>query len=247
MPRVKCHMCGHTKEGGPAMGYSGTMQNDRRARKAEATRRRILAATRELMATGGAEAVTIAAIAAIAESADIGLGTFYNYFPSRDELIDTLIFDTVEGLGRRLDALTKDIEDAAEVYSFSLRHLMHTAVSDPVWGGFLVRLGIAHEGLLAALGPRASRDLQYGVDTGRFQLDSVALSSAMTFGALLSAMHQYLDGDVHEDPSDAYAELLLRMVGIPADEAREISRRPLPLLPEAPEPPLPIERRPVLG
>lgn len=229
------------------MGYSGTMQNDRRARKAEATRRRILAATRELMATGGAEAVTIAAIAAIAESADIGLGTFYNYFPSRDELIDTLIFDTVEGLGRRLDALTKDIEDAAEVYSFSLRHLMHTAVSDPVWGGFLVRLGIAHEGLLAALGPRASRDLQYGVDTGRFQLDSVALSSAMTFGALLSAMHQYLDGDVHEDPSDAYAELLLRMVGIPADEAREISRRPLPLLPEAPEPPLPIERRPVLG
>src|SRR5690554_4441208 len=151
----------------------------RRVRKCEQTRRRILAAGKAQMAEGGPESITILSIT---ERADIGQGTFYNYFKSRDELVDAVIFDVVEMLGRRLDALTRELEDAAEVYSFSLRHLMHTAVSDPVWGWFMVRLGIAQDGLLNALGPRASRDLQKGVDSGRFTIDDVPLASAMTFG-----------------------------------------------------------------
>lgn len=200
----------------------------RRVRKAETTRRRMIAAAREQLAQGGPESITILSIT---DRADIGQGTFYNYFKSRDELVDAVIFDAVESLGRRLDAMSHDLEDAAEIYSFSLRHLMHTAVSDPVWGWFMVRLGIAQEGLLDALGPRAARDLQIGVDSGRFTIEDVGLSAAMTLGSLLSVMHRYLDGDRAHDPSDAYAENLLKMAGIPAVEAHEISRRPLPRLP----------------
>ena len=212
-----------------------------RERKAEATRRRLLDAARELMSAGGAESLTIAGLAS---RSDIGLGTFYNYFESRDAIIDAVIYDIVETLGQRLDTLTAGIDDAAEVYSFSLRHLMGTAISDPVWGWFLIRLGIAHEGLVGILGPRASRDLQYGVDTGRFDLDDVPLASAMTFGSLLSAMRTYLETDDHpEDPPALYAEHLLRMVGIPVAEAREIAHRPLPPLPEAPAEPPPVTRR----
>jgi AcrR family transcriptional regulator len=201
---------------------------DRRARKAATTRSKIVAASQELMASVGSENLTIAAIA---EKADIGLGTFYNYFESREALIDELILGAVESLGQRLDALTRDMEDAAEIYSFSLRHLMNTAVSDPVWGWLMVRLGIAQEGLLGTLGPRASRDLQIGIDSGRFQIPNLATASAMTFGSLLSVMHMYLRGEIDQSPSELYAENLLRMVGIPAEEAAEISRRPLPPLP----------------
>lgn len=200
----------------------------RRMRKAEMTRRRILDAAREQMAAGGPESVTILSIT---ERADIGQGTFYNYFPSRDEVIDAVIYDVVETLGQRLDALTHGMPDAAEIYAFSLRHLMQTAVSDPVWGWLLVRLGIAQEGLLRTLGPRASRDIQFGVDTGRFTVDDVPLASAMTFGALLAAMHSFLDNRSVDDPSQRYAENLLRMVGVPAEEARRVSRLPLPPLP----------------
>ena len=214
-----------------------------RERKAEATRRRLLDGASELMSAGGLESLTIAALA---EQAEIGLGTFYNYFPSREAIIDAVIYDSVETLGQQLDALTAPIDDAAEVYSFSLRHLMGTAISDPVWGWFLVRLGIAHEGLVGILGPRASRDLRYGLETGRFLLEDVELASAMTFGSLLSAMRTYLQNDDHPaDPSARYAEHLLRMVGIPAEQAHEIAHRPLPPLPPVPEVPLAVERRPV--
>ncbi len=201
-----------------------------RVRKAEATRRRLLDAARAQMAEGGPESITIQTITM---NADIGQGTFYNYFASRDEVIDAVILDAVESMGQRLDALTANMTDAAEIYSFSTRHLMRTAVSDPVWGWLVVRLGIAQDGLLSALGPRASRDLQIGVDSGRFKIEDVSIASAMTFGSLLSVMHNYLDGDHTTDPTEAYAENLLRMVGVPAAEAHEIAHRPLPPLPGA--------------
>jgi AcrR family transcriptional regulator len=200
-----------------------------RVRKAEQTRRRLLDAARDQMSEGGPESVTIQTITL---RADIGQGTFYNYFASRDEIIDEVILEVVESLGRRLDSLTANMDDAAEIYSFSTRHLMHTAVSDPVWGWLVVRLGIAQEGLLSALGPRASRDIQIGVDSGRFHVEDVSLASAMTFGSVLSVMHDYLQGDRKTDPSEAYAENLLRMVGINLEEAHEIAHRPLPKLPE---------------
>lgn len=201
----------------------------RRERKAVATRRRMIEAAKQQMALGGPESITIQLVT---EGADIGQGTFYNYFRSRDELIDTVIIDVVENLGRKLDKLTAGLPDAAYIYSYSARHLMHTAVSDPVWGWFMVRLGIAQEKLLEVLGPRASRDIQIGVDSGRFSIDSVSLASAMTFGSLLAVMHNYLDGDRLHDPSDTYAEALLRMVGVPASEAAVIAHSPLPPLPE---------------
>jgi AcrR family transcriptional regulator len=201
----------------------------RRERKQQATRRRLLDATKIQMAEGGAESVTIASIT---ERADVGQGTFYNYFQSRDDVIDFVIAEEVETLGQRLDALTKGMPDAAEIFSFSLRHLFNTAVSDPVWGWLMVRLGIAQETLLRTLGPRAARDIQIGVDTGRFSVTDVNLASAMTFGALLSAMRAYLEGQLVDEPSARFARALLCMVGIPADEAHEITLRPLPPMPE---------------
>jgi len=210
-------------------GDGDSAPGGRRLRKAEQTRANLLAAGQEQMARGGPESVTIQAIT---ERADIGQGTFYNYFASRDELVDAVILEVVEKLGRRLDALTRGMEDPAEIYAYSLRHLMHTAVSEPVWGWFIVRLGIAQEGLLNALGPRASRDLQLGVDSGRFDIQDVPLAAAMTFGSLLAVMHNYLQSDRAHDPSELYAENLLRMAGIAPAEAREISHRTLPQLPD---------------
>lgn len=201
----------------------------RRERKQAETRRRLIEAARDQLSAGGLESVTITSVT---ERADVAQGTFYNYFESRDAVIDAVIYESVERLGQRLDAMTAGMADAAEIYSFSLRHLMSTAVSDPAWGWVMIRLGIAHETLLKTLGPRAARDLQIGVDSGRFSIPDVELAAAMTFGSLLSAMHEYLEGSHRDDVAARYAEFLLRMVGIPAPEAAEIVTRPLPALPD---------------
>jgi AcrR family transcriptional regulator len=180
------------------------------------------------MAEGGPENVTISAIT---DRADLGAGTFYNYFTSRDEIVEAVIASTVEITGQRLDALTAGMQDAAEIYSFSLRHLLRTAITDPLWGWLVVRLGVAHEELIATLGPRCRRDLMIGVNAGRFHIPDVDLATSMTFGALLSAMHTRLSGGGPRDLETVFAEFMLRMVGVSHDEARLVTRRELPPLP----------------
>lgn len=200
----------------------------RTARQRNRNRQKLIAAATELMATAGPAALTVTAIT---DRADLGAGTFYNYFDSRDEIITAVIAEALESMGRRLDALTQDMEDPAEIYSFSLRHLVGTAVSDPLWGWLLVRLGVAQEELIAILGPRAERDLKKGIDAGRFSIPDLPVATAIYFGGLLATMHAHLDGSTTGDPGSVFAEYMLRAVGLSALEAHDMAQRPLPPLP----------------
>jgi AcrR family transcriptional regulator len=163
--------------------------------------------------------------------ADLGAGTFYNYFQSRDEIVEAVAEASVESLGASLDALTAEMADAAEVFAVSLRHLVLKAITDPLWGWFVVRLGVAHPQLIAILGPRAARDLRKGVASGRFSIPDVEIATSCTFGALLATLHLVLSTNVDQGTDELFAQTMLSMVGVPFDEAREIASRPLPPLP----------------
>jgi AcrR family transcriptional regulator len=180
------------------------------------------------MAERGVEAV---GLADITDAADLGAGTFYNYFQSRDEIVEAVAEASVESLGASLDALTAEMADAAEVFAVSLRHLVLKAITDPLWGWFVVRLGVAHPQLIAILGPRAARDLRKGVASGRFSIPDVEIATSCTFGALLATLHLVLSTNVDQGTDELFAQTMLSMVGVPFDEAREIASRPLPPLP----------------
>ena len=100
----------------------------------------------------------------------------------------------------------------------------------------MVRLGVAHLKLIDLLGPRAARDLRKGVDSGRFTIPDVDIATSCVFGALLSTLHRVLSTRVEPGTDELFARLMLSMVGVPDDEAREIAARPLPTLPDAPAP-----------
>ncbi len=182
------------------------------------------------MAERGVDAVGLSEITA---AADLGTGTFYNYFQSREEIVEAVAEEAIESLGKRLDHLTADMSDAAEVFAFSLRHLVQHALTDPVWGWFTVRLGVAHPKLIAILGPRAARDLRKGVDSGRFTIPDLDIATSCVFGALLSTLHQVLSTEAASNIDQVYAQTMLSMVGVPAQEAQDVASRPLPRLPEA--------------
>jgi hypothetical protein len=47
-------------------------------------------------------------------------------------------------------------------------------------------------------------------------------------GALLAVMRAVLDGQAPKDADIYHAEGVLRLLGLPTDEAAEVARRPLP-------------------
>lgn len=198
---------------------------DRRTKRREQTRARLIKAARELMSLRG---FTEVGIAEITEVADVGTGTFYNYFSSREELLTAVAEDSVENIGDALDRDVSVLEDPAEAFASSLRHLVRYSLNDRVWGGFLVQMGAAHPALLRILGPRARRDLLRGVEDGRFCIDDLDLATTCTFGSLVAAIQLALETEVRDDCDQLFARAMLRMVGVPADEATEVASRKLP-------------------
>lgn len=206
-------------------GESMTRTDDRRTRRREQTRARLINAARELMAERGFTEVGIAEITA---AADLGTGTFYNYFPSREQLLAAVAEDSMEKVGDALDRNVSGLEDPAEAFASALRHLVRHALTDRVWGGFLVQMGAAHPALLRILGPRARRDLLRGVEAGRFSIEDLDLATTCTFGSLVAAIQLAMESEPREERDQLFARAMLRMVGVPADEAIEVAARELP-------------------
>jgi hypothetical protein len=96
------------------------------------------------------------------------------------------------------------------------------------WGWLLVRLEISHVLAFAALSPYAARDLDRAIKAGRFHVDDANVALIATGGALLGVMRAVLQGRAGRDAADHHAALVLRMLGLSADDAAEVAARPLP-------------------
>lgn len=91
----------------------------RGARRKRETRARLLDAALRLMADRGMEGV---AINEITEAADVGFGSFYNHFESKEAIYAALVSAVFEEFADSLDKLTEGLSDAAEIISVSVRH-----------------------------------------------------------------------------------------------------------------------------
>ena len=96
-----------------------------------------------------------------------------------------LLAEIAEEQGRLVDELTAEIEDPAAVVAFAHRHFVRLAAADPGFGQLAIRLDASHRLMHQALGPRAHRDIQAGIDSGRFAVEDVAAAVYITGGALL--------------------------------------------------------------
>jgi AcrR family transcriptional regulator len=198
---------------------------DRHARRREQTRTKLIQAAKTLFARQGVDNTRINEIT---DEADVGFGSFYNHFASKEAVIEAVLAETIGAQGAEIDALTAELEDPAEIISAAHRSFVRRARSDPDWGWLLLRLDVSHNVLLAALGPYARRDLRNGIKAGRFNVPDELVALYAMGGALLSVMRAVLDRAAPKDADIHHAEGVLRLLGLPADEAAEVARRRLP-------------------
>lgn len=200
---------------------------DRRARRKAETRAKLLEAARAVFAKQGVEATRINEIT---DHADVGFGSFYNYFDSKDAIVAAVVADLVRALGATIDVATSGLDDPAEVVSVAHRLLLLRVAEDPELGWLLVRLELTHDIVSSGLGAYATRDLERGRDSGRFVVDDVHLALAVTGGALLGVMRASLGGLSSEGLPEHHAAAVLRLLGLSAEEASAVATRPLPAI-----------------
>src|SRR5262245_9764264 len=125
--------------------------SSRGERRKQETRERLLAAAFRLFADRGADAVPINQIT---DAADVGFGSFYNHFPSKEAIHEAMLGQVFEQFADSLDRLTSGIEDPAEVVALSIRRALQRAHREPLWGKLLVRESYQGQVIARGLGPR---------------------------------------------------------------------------------------------
>ena len=213
----------------------------RGSRRRRETRGKLLRAAFELMATRGMDGV---AVNEITEAADVGFGSFYNHFESKDAIHAALVEQVFEGYADALDRALADLGDPAEVMAASVRHTLRRARVDRTWARFLIREALSERMLQRGLGLRLLRDIRLGQSSGRFSGDDELVALLAIAGTTLTAISvevQHGESPAALSPElrrrlglpspempERVAAAVLTFLGVPAAEARRIARRPLP-------------------
>jgi AcrR family transcriptional regulator len=203
---------------------SGVTRLDRRKAR---TRQALIDAAVRLIAEGRGER---ASVQEITEAADIGFGSFYNHFDSKDELFRTASEEVLERWGQMIDRACAGIEDPAGVFATSFRISGRLGWTHPDLAQFITGAGLGLLDIPRGLAPRALRDIKVGQASGRFTVPHADIALSTVAGGLLGLLrvHQQHPEQIAETAVDQLAEAILRMLGVPAREAKRIAARKLP-------------------
>jgi AcrR family transcriptional regulator len=206
------------------------MKSVRRARTPstrvrERTRTLLLDGALRLFARKGVGATAIHEIAA---EAGVANGTFYNYFRTREDILEAASVRLAERLQEEITAASADVADPAERVAIGSRRFVLQAIRDPIWAAALMRVWTSSAALPTRSAGPILGDLRAGRRRRRFDYRSEAAALDLLVGAVLAGMRTVLERRADAGHAAHVAALVLRGLGVPAGEADEIARRPLP-------------------
>ena len=203
---------------------SGLTRLDRRKAR---TRQALIDAAIRLIAEGRGDR---ASIQEITEAADIGFGSFYNHFESKEQLFETASSEVLELWAGMIDRASAGITDPAEVFSTSLRLSARLGWTHPEVARFITGAGLDLLDAPSGLAPRALRDIRAGQAAGEFIVADAEIALSAVAGGLIGLLrvHQQHPERLDESSVNDLAEACLRLLGLPAAKARRLAGLPLP-------------------
>src|ERR1700740_1753856 len=94
----------------------GTPENRLERRKMR-TRAALIRAAQSFMAAGKVNVPVLE----ITQAADVGMGSFYNHFDSKEQLFQAAVNEVLDIHGALLDRLAESLQDPAEIFASSFR------------------------------------------------------------------------------------------------------------------------------
>ena len=203
-----------------------TQPQNRVERRKQRTRIALLQAAQAFIAAGKQNAP----ILEITQAADVGMGSFYNYFESKEELFAAAVTDVLDAQGDLLDALTESVVDPAERFACRYRLCGRLFRRRPREARIMLSIGLSMLASDRGLAPRARRDIAAASDAGRFTVGDPDIALAIAGGALLGLGQLLLDQPDRDDAeaADEVTRTVLRLLGMTARQAARLTSRPLP-------------------
>lgn len=200
----------------------------RAARKRRRNRDALIEAAYTCMQEFGIDAMTMQNVS---DCADLGVGTAYNYFPSKDALVVTALERHMGQLALRIRAVTEKFADPAEAFAFGTRTVIATATTDGNWRWLLQRPDVIADAIYRSFGPYAVADLELARTEGRFQFDDSAVLWRASAWAIVGISKAICDDVMDATQLDEAVANLLCMAGLGRTDAVALAGKPPPPLP----------------
>jgi AcrR family transcriptional regulator len=183
------------------------------------TRQRLLDAADRLIVEKGVAGLRIAEIT---QEADVALGSFYNHFATKEELVEAVASRTLDSLAREIVPADPNHGEAAVVAMTALRRFVRLAYENVPFSRLLVNLSRGEELFLGAISPYAHTALERAADEGAFEIEDVDVAVATIVGGGLALIRRILDGQLRPGADARYARMVLLGFGVEPREATRI-------------------------
>ncbi len=196
---------------------------NRMARRRQETRGKLLTATHDLVVEKGIEKTTMTDITDVA---DLGRRTFYYHFANKDECIIATVAEVYQSYAISFFKRLSPNDDPALVIATAIQSVLRSLIDEPITACLAQYPRLLGDGLLIALGEFVERDMQAGIDIGRFKppVRAQIIDSMMVWtlvGGIIDAIEAKTDITA---VLQEYAQIFLMILGIGVDEARDISK-----------------------
>lgn len=199
----------------------------------QVTRGKLLRAGYRLFAERGKDVVSVNDIT---DAADVGFGSFFNHFVSKDAFHDALVDAFIEDVDANLSCRVSARDDVAHVIALTVRYAVERAGTDLLWRRFLLREAFTGRFQTRGIEARLLDAIRRGLDSGRFRLLEPRVGSLATAGGLIGVVAGALSrSEEGEGPASAAmvrglgvstAATMLAALGLDATEARAIAEWP---------------------
>lgn len=189
-------------------------------RKAQ-TRERLLDAAIAVIGEKGPDACSIEDFVA---AADVSRGTFYNYFPTSEDLLRAVRRKITDALTAVLDARLPATMPVSLRLATRLHSYIITVARDPAWGWMTARLDGSRLGRTPAL--ESNLDLMFyeGVHRGEFRDMDPAAIRTVVFGATRMVQRDILMDNSNREHQTQVVALVLVACGLSYVAAEQVSR-----------------------
>ncbi|MCY1477877.1 hypothetical protein D9M68_112860 [compost metagenome] len=212
--------------------------------KRDRTRSKLLVAAQELAVEGGVGALTVYNLT---ERAEVALGTFYNYYRTREDVLDDVCDLLVMACREPIIKVTEGMTDTQGIVATSVRQMLRLGAPEEGIGHLLFDSGLPTQRFVLGLRQFFKNDVEAGMANGAFRVDNeaavISMASGSSIGVMLDLYQRRLPLEVIED----VAEMTLRLLGVEQSIAAVQARLPVDFCAPPALPLLATELLPPLG
>ena len=209
----------------PAPAADSSEELTRGHKKKARTRQQLLDAALRIYARKGAGEL---ALNELAEEAGVSNGTVYNYFRTREEVLEAVGLELAVQLSHHVAVVSEGVTRGAERTAIGVRTFLRRASADREWASALLSVVRYAEGMRSALALYVRADLRLGHEQGDFKYADEGVAMTLVVSATMGAMAAIVDGDVVEQHDSIVAEMVLLALGVTVAKVRRIAYLPLP-------------------